>query len=202
MNEKYSSIPEIREADAKYRNLKRLTDKSRRKLRKLIEKYSFVESIVNQKCISTKLEEEIAKLFSSLGYKAICTYDNKDLDVYATIGGDKLGIEVKGEATLGENELFQIHKYAQRRKSEGLDFHPLLIWNNSRHNNNFSPNMDRDAKLNSFTLITTQELLKGYLKLQRGKMTLDIFRAMLKQYGVITYSNTQIQKFKEMESER
>ena len=197
MNKEYLKINEIKTANWEYKNHKRLINKSRQKVRRLLNKYSFIESIVSPSCNGDKLEEEISKLFNSIGYEAKVTNDKKDLDVYAVLYKDKLGIEVKGEKTLRENEALQAHKYAQRRRQERIELHPILIWNNSGYNNYFDPDMIRDAKINEYSLITTQDLLKGYLKVQQGKLTVNIFHLMLKQCGSITFSNLEVKKFKE-----
>src|ERR1035437_8701490 len=170
------TIPDIKKALDDYKNLKRQLNKKRSKLKALFEQYKFAEDIVNSNCKSRELETALVKLFNDIGFKAKQPKNQRDLDIFIQTRINLLGIEVKGGSTLRENEIFQVHKYAQRIRNEKPEWsiHPILIWNNAKNKNDFDQYMIKDALLNEYSLMTTLELQKGFILVKQNKITKDL----------------------------
>ena len=197
----YNKIPEIKLISDEYRKLKREINRRRQKLKTLYSKYSFITEITDPKVPDLKLEVSVRKLFSDLGYNAKQPDTKQDLDVIAKLGKDIIGIEVKNDRHVGENELFQGIKYVGRHKRNGIEMHPLMIWNNSKEGHQFDDNRISDAENHKYGILTTEELLKGYLKVKQNKIDLKLFNTIINQAGLIKFSNSKINKMKSGEVE-
>ncbi|NOZ47879.1 MAG: hypothetical protein GXO79_14045 [Chlorobi bacterium] len=190
----FNKIPEIKSINDEYRSLKREINRRRQKLKTLYSKYSFITEIIDPKVPDLQLEVSVKKLFSDLGYKAKQPDTKQDLDVIARFGKDIIGIEVKNDRHVGENELFQGIKYVGRHKRNGIEMHPLMIWNNSKERHQFDDNRISDAENHKFGILTTEELLKGYLKVKQNKINLKLFNTIINQTGLIKFSNSTIKR--------
>ena len=104
--------------------------------------------------------------------------------------------EVKNDRHIGENELFQGIKYVGRHKRKGIEMHPLMIWNNSKERHQFDDNRISDAENHKYGILTTEELLKGYLKVKQNKINLKLFNTIILQTGLIKFSNSTIKRMK------
>jgi hypothetical protein len=72
--------------------------------------------------------------------------------------------------------------------------HPLIIWNNSKQGHQFDKNRIKDAEINKYGIITTEELHKGFLKVKQDKIPFELFNNMIHQIGLIKFSNSEIKK--------
>ena len=197
----FNKIPEIKSVNDEYRSLKREINRRRQKLKTLYSKHSFITEIIDPKVPDLELEVSITKLFSDLGYKAKQPDSKQDLDVIAQLEKGIIGIEVKNGKHVGENELFQGIKYVGRHKRNGIEMHALMIWNNSKERHQFDDNRIYDAENHKYGILTTEELLKGYLKVKQNKISLKLFNAIINQTGLIKFSNSRINKMKSGEVE-
>ena len=189
-------IPDILGSRAEYSDSKKNLGRIRSKLKRLYKTYSFFEEIVEPNCKGDELEIAISKLFSNLGFKIIIPPSKRDLDIYLKYNDSQIGIEIKGESSLGENEIFQVHKYAQRIINENrtITLHPLLIWNNSKYKNEFSSEMITDAKINKYGIMTTDTLQVGFLKFKQNKFSKELFFKILTQIGLVKFSYNNIKR--------
>jgi len=190
----FNKIPEIKSINDEYRSLKREINRRRQKLKTLYAKHSFITEIIDPKVPDLQLEVSVKKLFSDLGYIAKQPETKQDLDVLIRFGKDIIGIEVKNDRHVRENELFQGIKYVGRHKRNGIEMHPLMIWNNSKERHQFDDNRISDAENNKYGILTTEELLKGYLKVKQNKINLKLFNTIINQTGLIKFSNSTIKR--------
>lgn len=188
-------IPEIIKSRDKYRSLKRNINKERRKIKSLYDKYSFVSMIISKDVDDYKLEDYILQLFQDLTYDTKKPSTTKDLDVIVNYNIRTIGIEVKNGNLPTENEMFQARKYAIRHLNKtNKKMHPLIVWNNAKTGQEFDASRIEDAEGNSYGIVTTKELLKGYLKVKQGKIKLDTFDNLLNNNGIIKFTNSVIKK--------
>lgn len=192
-----NKIPEIKDFKAQYKVLKREINRKRIKLKSLYEKYSFIQEIVNPNVGDFQLEDSVEKLFTDLGYKVQKPRTKADLDLFLIHKGNTIGIEVKNDKFVGENELFQGIKYGARHREAGKELHVLVVWNNSKTKQQFDANRISDAKIHKYGILTTEELLKGYLKVKEGKISMDLFNFFVFESGLVKFSNKRIKEGKE-----
>jgi hypothetical protein len=198
-------IPELKQADAEYRKERNKARKAYEKLKKLEKKYFFLDRIVQpRKDTDTKkddveLEWAIFDLFESIGFNCKKPESERDVDVKAKFKNYYFGIEVKNGNLVGENELFQAHKY------KGLHneiYHPIIVYNNTKNNDNFDENRIKIALKNNFGIILTTELKKGYLKLKNNRISFAQFIKQLDLNGEIKFSNKELSRSDKSEASR
>lgn len=190
-----SSINEVKTAIKEYRELKKELKRKRTKISSLTRKYSFVEKIQSTGIGDFELENEILDLPKCIGYKTQQPKGNRDLDGYAKYNGEMIGIEVKNSTGIGENEMFQGLKYKGRNDRKGIDTKAtLIVWNNAKSNQEFDSFRIQDAEIHKYGIITTKELVKGFLKVINGKVSVQKFHTILTKEGLIKYSNRIIKE--------
>ena len=92
--------------------------------------------------------------------------------------------------------MFQAIKYTNRETNIADILRPIIIWNNAKSNQEYDDYRITDAKRNNYGILTTKELLKGYLKVKNSDINVDQFVELLQQPGLIKYSNSMIKKVK------
>lgn len=188
-------IPEIKNARSNYHLLKRNLNKERRKIKSLYEKHFFVNMITAKDVDDYKLEDYILQLFQDLTYETRKPSSPRDLDVIVRLNSRTIGIEVKNGNLPNENEMFQARKYAIRYlKKTNKEMHPLIVWNNAKTGQEFDSLRIEDAQGNFYGIITTKELLKGYLKVKQKTINLHTFDNLINRTGLIKFSNSTIRK--------
>ena len=192
----YKKIPELKNYLAEYKKLKREVARKRTKINSLFEKYSFVEEIVSTNIGDFELEDSIRKLFLDLNFSATKPDTKRDVDVHAKYKRIEFRIEVKNSLNVPENEMFQAIKYTNRETNIADILRPIIIWNNAKSNQEYDDYRITDAKRNNYGILTTKELLKGYLKVKNSDINVDQFVELLQQPGLIKYSNSMIKKVK------
>lgn len=185
-------IPELLLADAEYRKLRNETRKAYGKLKKAESKFSFLDRIVQpRKTTDTKkddveLEYAVMHLFESVGFKCTKPPIDGDVDVKVIFKNNYFGIEVKNGDMVGENDMFQPHKY------KGIydeSYHPILIYNNAKTNQKFDGKRIKSAVVNGYGIMLTSELKRGYIKLKNNKLSFQEFINQLNKSGEIKYSS-------------
>jgi hypothetical protein len=188
------SIPEFKEVLKEYKDLKRKTKNLRNKIDSLNDKYSFVDEVANPEFDGIKLESSVQKLFSDIGYECNKPETTADVDIIISYSSEIIGVEVKGDEHLGENEAFQGIKYTARHNRNGLVMKTLVIWNNSKKNHSFDNNRIIDSENHNYTIITTKELLKGYFKLKQNKLDLNFFHKTITTKGLASFTNKRVKE--------
>ncbi len=74
--------------------------------------------------------------------------------------------------------------------------HPLIIWNNSKLGHKFDINRISDAENNNYGILTTEELVKGYLKVKQNIINIELFNTIINKNGLIKFSNSTIKRMK------
>lgn len=188
------NIPEIQNSLKNYKAKRASAKSAWNKHSRLLKRFYFIEAIVKPKQFSEGaegrredflLQTAIKDMFNSIGIKSIVPAELADFDVKASFNGYKWGIEVKNGNMPSENDMLQAHKYAMRTDRT---LEPVIIWNNATTNQEFDQPRVIDAEKNKYGIITTKELLIGYLKLKQGKITFAEFIGQLKKTGLIKYS--------------
>lgn len=188
-------IKEIKNEIKEYRELKRILKRKRSKICSLTKKYDFITSIQSPEIDDLELEIKILDLFKTIGYKTHIPDNTRDLDGYITFNGDTIGIEAKNSNGIGENELLQAPKYSLRNTRKGIHTKStILIWNNSKSNQEFDGYRIEDAENFGFGIITTKELVRGFLKVKNGNVTIDTFHKLLIKKGLIKFSSKKIKE--------
>ncbi len=187
-------LPEVSELLKVYKTIRSKAKSAYNKFKRATNYFYFLDIIIKSKQYTDKeggkedrkFEIAIKDLFNSIGIKSVIPQTKKDFDVKCVFKEIKLGIEAKNGKLPNENEMFQAHKYAVRGNREYL---PIIIWNNNGKNRNeFDKEKILDAELNSYGIITTTELRKGYLMLKNDKITFDVFLKILQKKGLIKYT--------------
>jgi|ERR1035437_854698 hypothetical protein len=187
-------IPEIKNARYNYHVLKRNLNKERRKIKSLYKKYYFINMITSKDVDDHELEGYILQLFQDLAYKTKKP-NKRDLDVIVSLNSSIIGIEVKNGNLPSENDMFQARKYAIRHlKNTNKIMHPLTVWNNAKTGQKFDSFRIIDAEENLYGIITTSELLKGYLKVKQKTLNLKTFDYLINKTGLIKFSNSILKK--------
>lgn len=172
-----SSINEVNSAIKEYREFKKKIKRKRTKISTLTKKYSFVDKIQSTDVGDIELEIKTLELLNCIGYETIKPKLSRDLDGYAKYNGETIGIEVKNSKGIGENEMFQGLKYEGRNRLNGLiTISTVIVWNNAKSNQEFDDFRIKDAEIHKYGIITTKELVKGFLKVKNGKIAIDMFQ--------------------------
>jgi len=196
MEKMIDKIPEIKNARNHYHALKRNLNKERRKIKSLYEKHFFVNMITSKDVDDFELEDYISQLFQDLTYHTNkpSTKNRRDLDVIVSLNSRTIGIEVKNGNFPSENDMFQARKYAIRYLKKNKQMHPQIVWNNVKTNQEFDSSRIEDVEGNFYGIITTKELLKGYLKVKQKIIDLNTFDNLINKTGLIKFSNSVIRK--------
>lgn len=190
-----SDINEIKIAVQEYRELKKELKRRRTKLNTLTAKFSFVDMIQSIDIDDIELENKILDLLKYLGYWTQKPQEKRDFDGYATYNGEMIGIEVKNSKGTSENEMFQGLKYKGRNDRRGINTKAtLIVWNNTKSNQEFDSFRIEDAENHNYGIITTKELVKGFLKVINGNISVQIFHSLLTKKGQIKFSNKKIKE--------
>jgi len=190
-----NNLPDVIKSLKEYKAKRSAAKSAWNKHKRLVKKYEFLNVLVKAKQYKgdsttarkedDDLEIAVKDCLNSIGIHSIRPIDKADFDVKSRFDGYKWGIEVKNGNLPGENEMFQAHKYAMRINRE---MEPLVVWNNAYENQQFNPNHIKDAEINKYGIITTKELVNGYMKLKKGKISFQEFTTELKKHGLIKYS--------------
>jgi hypothetical protein len=175
-----------------------------RKLKTAEAKYKFLTDIISVGGQDTVVEKSAKLLFKSAGFKEVRHLVNvrpkrEDLQIWCD---DCLILaECKGTkySVPPDAELNQIKKYIDHRANiikSKLPVFGLTIINhdNSKlyHNRNRNPidkNKHEYAVASQYGIITTVDLVRGFLFLKNNNITFDTFKQTIKQFGVIKFGD-------------
>lgn len=200
-----NSIPEYNVALKEYKKHRNLARKKLAKLKKIDEKYYFLDRIVeprkesDSKKDDVELEIALQHLFKSIQFKCTKPIIDDDVDFRARFKDLYFGIEVKNGNLVGENDTFQPFKHKVMHDDT---FHPMVIYNNAKHNDKWGDVRAKIASKVEFGLLLTTELKKGYLKLVNGKIDWEIFLDILGKNGEVKFTNKEIERTKNSKAAR
>ena len=90
--------------------------------------------------------------------------------------------------------MFQGLKYKGRKGLLGLNIRVIIVWNNSKTNDTFDKERILDSEINDYGIITTDELVRGFIKVKNGNITIDTFHKLLTKSGLIKFSSKKIKE--------
>lgn len=193
------SFPEIDSLLTKSRELKKELNKVNRRLRTKQIEYDFLQKLIWEFSFDNVLVDTLHTCFENLGYEVEKLAGDNEEDLQITSGDTLILIEAKGDKS--ENTSYkgsdQILRYVTRRKSEIKDkvIHGIHIVNHhlkqpdfrKRNPKAFGTDMIKDAEAGKFGLLTTVELLNGYVKLKRKELSIEGFDGTIKSSGHIKF---------------
>ena len=187
-------IKEFQKEIQEYRELKKLLKRKRTKINSLVEKYDFIKATQSIDINDFELEIKILELLKDIGYRTTKPSTTRDLDGYAEFNGETIGIEAKNSKGISENDMFQGLKYKGRKGLLGLNIRVIIVWNNSKTNDTFDKERILDSEINDYGIITTDELVRGFIKVKNGNITIDTFHKLLTKSGLIKFSSKKIKE--------
>lgn len=188
-------IPEIISLKKDFIKSRSVTKKNYTNYKKGINRFYFLDIIMQPKKggrqEDNQLEIAVKDLFNSIGIKSKIPPTKDDFDVISKFKEVNFYIEVKNGNMPSENDMLQALKYGRRQRIErGI----VVIWNNNTTDQEFDENRKIDALLNSYSILTTKELFKGYLKLKTNRITFEKFLSQLKKIGEIRFSSKALRE--------
>lgn len=194
---KYDFLPEISEIHNEYKYHRNKTRKLLSKIKRIESEFDFLERIVEpRKDTDTKeddveLEFAVMRLFETLNFKCDKPISEADVDVKVKFKDFYFGLEVKNGSVVKENELIQPEKHKRMNEDS---FHPIIVYNNAKTNANWDDSRKLISSKFNFGIITTKELLKGYVKLRKNKITFEQFLKQLNKTGEIKFTKSALRK--------
>lgn len=195
-----SGFEDVRKSIDDYKEAKRKELKARRKLKTLETKYSFLARLTEINGQGSKLEEEVRLYFKALGFKKVekvgTKYKEEDLRIF--INDKLILVEVTGnnKSQTDEDKGHAITKHISIKQSQYPDLQVLglFVFNhdntrpfNRRSSKPFSNKLINIALHNKYSLISTVELLKAFIKIKKNELTLDDFTNKLCNLGEVKY---------------
>lgn len=187
---------------------KRAIASIKRKIEKLNRRYQFIERIFSPGSEGANVEGNVSLLFQAIGYENVrhITHNTRNPDLEIEYDGELTYVEVKSSQNphLRENEIFQILKYRNRKQGDlpNVKVKGLLVFNHQnkepdptkRNPTPFDQFRERDAKFGNYSLVSTVELLKAFVLVKTGRLTLEQFHKMLHVPGIVKFSNGERKK--------
>lgn len=203
-----NEIPEFNEIISLLKQQKRDIAATKRRLKRLTKKFIFIERIFEVGSQDTYLEKQITELLKAIGYENVkhITYPKDMPDIEIMLSNRLTCIEVKSSKKPHEqeNEILQVHKYKVRRQDDlpNLKVAGILIFNNDNKNLNpklrdkrpFDDKRERDAILNGYSLISTTELINGFILLKKKEVSFEEFDKIIHKTGIVKFSKKNIDK--------
>lgn len=173
-----------------------------RKLKTIETKYSFLNDITSIDGKDTVIVIAAKRLFKSAGFTDVRHLQNlrpkrEDLQIWCN---DCIIIaECKGSkhSVPSDNEVGQVLKYINFRKNNLKSKLPVFGLTIINHDNSktidkrnkkpIDKNKDEYAKAGQYGIVTTIELVKGFVLLKNNDITFEQFKNTIKQFGLITF---------------
>lgn len=169
-----------------------------RKLNTLDSKYSFIKEIIGVNVDGEKLENSIKKYFKEIGFKDVRKVGNSfgkdDIQIYLDnelIISEATGI--KGIHTK-DSKTRQITKHLELKRNNGEKVFGIFIVNHDketyyteRNTNPFSKDQINYAIVGKYSLVTTLELLRGFIKVKTNELTLEQYKVKLCSFGMVEF---------------
>lgn len=198
-----ADFPDIADLLRQSERLNKEAKQIRRRLNTKAKHYSFLNTTVGHNSFDKPLERAVQKLLKEVGYTDVrwIGHNNQFEDLQIWRDSRITVIEVKGLSTLHpkENDCSQVGKYILRRQAKHKDkqIFGIFIVN---HNNSvadftkrnaapFDKTKINDAELAKRGLLTTTELLHGFIKLKTGLITFNDFDTALHGVGLIKFDS-------------
>lgn len=182
----------------KQKTLKKEINKTNRKLKTLSQKYSFLSNIVDVNMGDDILEQYLKKYFKEIGFKDVRKIGKKggkeDLQIH--FENELIIMEVtgiKGTHTT-DRKTRQITKHLEEKRISNENVYGLFIVNHdketyfkNRNENPFSKEQIKYAVIAKYSLVTTIELVKGFIKVKMGELTINEFKEKLCYFGMVQF---------------
>lgn len=198
-------LEEVKEALEKHKQAQNLMRKADRKLKSLLNKYSFLETIVGIDVNDNILENAVKLLLKNAGFERVINYRSprirvKREDLLAYSVNDLLVIEVRGlnKVNPTKYDVLKVfpYKVENKKRQPNLNVYGLTIINHDNDNpvqnrkSTFkSQENEQDAINCGYGYISTIELVIGFWQLKMNIITFEEFKTRLFQTGSIMFDS-------------
>lgn len=197
-------ISEISNLVSAKKEAKKAINRLNRRIATIEKNYSFLSEIVAIGNHDKDLEYSLKKYFKSLGiYNRVDwlpkSGNNEDLRIWTDECVIIVDSNGNNNTTLKSAHIHKVSKYmalgAKVKSMNGFTRRGLVVVNHdkSKHYSMRSKTPFTDAKeveyaeINNIGLVTTVQLLKGYIKVKTGEITLDEFHRRITLNGIIEF---------------
>jgi hypothetical protein len=193
---------DVRQLVDKHNELKKQIRTIDRKLKTIETKYSFLTDIISVDGNDRIIEVAAKKLLKNAGFTDVRRLENvrpkrEDLQIWCS---DCIILaECKGtkHSVPKDNEIGQVKKYVDYRKNKIISQLPVFGITIINHDNSKSFNHRNKNPIDKYKheyavsgqygIITSIELVNGFLKLKNNIISFDDFKNKIKQFGLITF---------------
>ena len=195
-------FPDVTDAIGRANSAKRDLNRATRRVRSLKTKYQFLQDLVGIKSHADTLDSALKSFFKELGYtdvrKVGKKYQREDLQIWTD--NKLIVIEAKGitRPTPSDPECGQIAKYMRLRGKKITDktVFGLFVVNHDndkhpcrRNPTPFDKNKIEYAEASEYGLTTTIELLKAFIQIKTGRLTVGEFENKICSTGLISFES-------------
>jgi len=195
---------EVKILISEHKSISKQLRKVDRKLQTIESKYKFLTDIVSVDGKDAIIEKSAKLLFKSAGFKQVRHLVNvrpKREDLQIWCDDCLILVECKGtyRSVPDDKELSQIKKYIDHRSNiikSKIPVFGLTVINHDnsklyqkRNKNPFDKSKQEYAIASQYGIVTTTELLEGFVLLKNNIITFDTFKQKLKQFGVINFGD-------------
>ena len=189
-----SNFREIKPLINAQNDLVKQSNRIRRRLKTKLQNYKFLQNLVGVNASGSQLVNSVISLFKNLGFEKIENVDQKYRDEDIRLWHDDMLfiIEITGVDTPQptDNKAHQISKHIPIRQMQYPDYKVvgLFIVNHNnkkeyskREKKPFSERLINIAEYHKYTLITTVDLLKAFVRINNNHLkVLDFIQALCK----------------------
>lgn len=177
--------------------LRRQINSVSRKLKGLRKKYSFLSIIINRGVTGELLEENIKRYFKELGFATVNKVGKhlKKEDIRIIKDDKIIIIEVTGSSKKiqKDDKTRQITKHLSVRKHNNENAFAVFVVNHDNKNSfkyrkeAFNKEQINYAVAGGYSLVSTIELVRGFIKVKTNKMSLMEFEQKLCSFGEVKF---------------
>ena len=195
---------EVKELIAEHKSISIKLRKVDKKLKTLETKYKFLTDLISVDGKDTLIEKAAKSLFKSAGFEQVRHLVNvrpKREDLQIWCNDCLILVECKGtyRSVPDDKELSQIKKYIDHRTNivkSTIPVFGLTVINHdnsklyhNRNKNPFDKSKHEYAIASQYGIITTVDLVRGFLLLKNNIITFDTFKQTIKQFGIIKFGD-------------
>lgn len=197
-----SILPEIKTLIDRKNSLKKESNYITRRLKTLTKKYEFLNQIVGKNIKDNVLERALTDFFRQIGYtnvKKVGINGKEDIQIIIEESETLILVEVTGtkKKTTNDDKTRQVTKHFADNRNKHKKVRGLFIVNHDfekiyseRIIHPFSEDQIKYAKDGDYSLVTTFQLLVGFIILKTKQLSLTDFTEKITKNGeIIFYKN-------------